>query len=286
MLWLLVAAGVYTVLSTLAGAVLGLNRPILAGGHRSMWRCSSRCRRRAGTSLIENLRLQQVYDTIYANGARHRPRADADRRRPALVRATGPGRGGHAGRPTGPARVRMMLQQLGPTYVKIGQMMASRGDVLPAEWIEELAKLQSDAAPFPWADASDHRDRARQAARGAVRVDRPRAVRRRVDRAGPSGDAARRDRGGGQGPAAADRRQDEGRPRRHPGARHGRRAAGSAWPGRSARGRWSTNSPAASSRSSTTATRRTTPSGSRMAWPGSRRSTSRSSTTSSRASAS
>ena len=47
-----------------------------------------------------------------------------------------------------------MLQQLGPTYVKIGQMAASRADLLPADWITELAKLQSEAAPFPWDDAS------------------------------------------------------------------------------------------------------------------------------------
>ena len=40
-----------------------------------------------------------------------------------------------------------MLQQLGPTYVKIGQMAASRGDILPQEWIAELSKLQSEAAP-------------------------------------------------------------------------------------------------------------------------------------------
>ena len=53
---------------------------------------------------------------------------------------------------TGPERVRAMLEQLGPTYVKIGQMMASRSDVLPATWIEELAKLQSEAAPFGWED--------------------------------------------------------------------------------------------------------------------------------------
>ena len=45
-----------------------------------------------------------------------------------------------------------MLQRLGPTYVKIGQMMASRRDVLPAEWTDELSKLQSDAAPFAYED--------------------------------------------------------------------------------------------------------------------------------------
>jgi ubiquinone biosynthesis protein len=46
-----------------------------------------------------------------------------------------------------------MLQRLGPTYVKIGQMAASRSDLLPEEWIAELSKLQSDAGPFPWEDA-------------------------------------------------------------------------------------------------------------------------------------
>jgi ubiquinone biosynthesis protein len=48
-----------------------------------------------------------------------------------------------------------MLQQLGPTYVKIGQMMASRSDILPPEWIAELATLQSDAAPFGFDDVAD-----------------------------------------------------------------------------------------------------------------------------------
>ena len=45
-----------------------------------------------------------------------------------------------------------MLEQLGPTYVKIGQMMASRADILPANWITELSKLQSEAAPFGYDD--------------------------------------------------------------------------------------------------------------------------------------
>ena len=54
--------------------------------------------------------------------------------------------------PTGPARIRLMLQQLGPTYVKIGQMAASRSDVLSPEWITELSKLQSEAAPFAYDD--------------------------------------------------------------------------------------------------------------------------------------
>jgi ubiquinone biosynthesis protein len=36
--------------------------------------------------------------------------------------------------------------------VKIGQMAASRGDILPQEWITELSKLQSEAGPFAYED--------------------------------------------------------------------------------------------------------------------------------------
>jgi len=42
-----------------------------------------------------------------------------------------------------------MLQQLGPTYVKVGQMVSSRADVLPEAWRDEMVKLQSDVPPFP-----------------------------------------------------------------------------------------------------------------------------------------
>lgn len=47
--------------------------------------------------------------------------------------------------------VRLMLQELGPTYVKIGQMAAGRSDILPESWITELEKLQDEVAPFPYA---------------------------------------------------------------------------------------------------------------------------------------
>ncbi len=48
-----------------------------------------------------------------------------------------------------PEKVRLMLQELGPTFVKLGQMAASQSNTLPPDWIEELEKLQSDVPPFP-----------------------------------------------------------------------------------------------------------------------------------------
>lgn len=45
-----------------------------------------------------------------------------------------------------PARIRRALEDLGPTFVKLGQILATRVDLFPAEWIAEFSKLQ-DAAP-------------------------------------------------------------------------------------------------------------------------------------------
>jgi ubiquinone biosynthesis protein len=48
-----------------------------------------------------------------------------------------------------PVKVRMMLEELGPTYVKMGQIVSSQSSVIPLEWETELEKLQSEVPPFP-----------------------------------------------------------------------------------------------------------------------------------------
>jgi ubiquinone biosynthesis protein len=50
---------------------------------------------------------------------------------------------------TTPVKVRLMLEELGPTYVKMGQIVSSQASVIPPEWEDELEKLQSDVPPFP-----------------------------------------------------------------------------------------------------------------------------------------
>jgi ubiquinone biosynthesis protein len=50
---------------------------------------------------------------------------------------------------TTPAKVCLMLEELGPTYVKMGQIVSSQASVIPTEWEVELEKLQSDVPPFP-----------------------------------------------------------------------------------------------------------------------------------------
>ena len=48
------------------------------------------------------------------------------------------------------ARVRMALEELGPTFVKLGQVMATRVDLFPPRWIEELEKLHAEVPPVPF----------------------------------------------------------------------------------------------------------------------------------------
>jgi ubiquinone biosynthesis protein len=49
-------------------------------------------------------------------------------------------------------RARLALEQLGPTFVKLGQMLSTREDLLPATWTDELSRLYSDVAPVPFDD--------------------------------------------------------------------------------------------------------------------------------------
>ena len=46
-----------------------------------------------------------------------------------------------------PAEVRMALEELGPTFVKMGQMLSTRPDIIPEAYIWEFQKLQDDVKP-------------------------------------------------------------------------------------------------------------------------------------------
>lgn len=45
-------------------------------------------------------------------------------------------------------RVRLMLEELGPTYIKLGQILASRDDLFGPDWTAEFSKLQDSVPPF------------------------------------------------------------------------------------------------------------------------------------------
>jgi len=49
-----------------------------------------------------------------------------------------------------PRRLRMALEELGPTFVKLGQVLSTRPDLLPPDFVAELARLQDTVPPGPW----------------------------------------------------------------------------------------------------------------------------------------
>ncbi len=52
-------------------------------------------------------------------------------------------------------RVRMALEELGPTFVKMGQILSTRPDLIPVEFIQELSKLQDEVPPFPFSQVRE-----------------------------------------------------------------------------------------------------------------------------------
>ena len=52
-------------------------------------------------------------------------------------------------------RVRQMLDELGPTFVKFGQLLSTRPDVVPPDIVFELKALQDDVTPFPFSQVEE-----------------------------------------------------------------------------------------------------------------------------------
>jgi ubiquinone biosynthesis protein len=96
-----------------------------------------------GGLLVERLRLKYVLPLWY------RLRRPFGRRphRDGLLREEG------TRQIISPPVLRSVLERLGPTYVKLGQVLSLRADLVGLELSEELSKLQSDAKPFSYEEA-------------------------------------------------------------------------------------------------------------------------------------
>lgn len=55
---------------------------------------------------------------------------------------------------SGPRKFRLMLEELGPTFIKLGQVLSSRPDLVSRAYVDELKQLQSECAPLDFADIS------------------------------------------------------------------------------------------------------------------------------------
>ena len=154
---LLVGGLVIGVVLALLDALLGINRPFIryADEHHWAWGFLLKLSGNRSNQLIANLRFQQVYDLLYSYlleiGLDRVPFVGALRGWVGQY-IYGDARTTVSGLST-PAQVRVMLQELGPTFVKFGQMISSRAEALPEEWQTEFNKLQSNVPPFPGAEA-------------------------------------------------------------------------------------------------------------------------------------
>ena len=156
-LWLLFAGLVIGVMLAILDAIFGVNRPLIkdADEYSGIWNFLIKYSGNRSNQLITNLRFQQVYDLIYQYGMEialdRVPFVSTIRQKIGKV-VYGDAQTTIAGLST-PAQVRVMLQELGPTFVKFGQMISSRAEALPPDWQVEFNKLQSNVPPFPGAEA-------------------------------------------------------------------------------------------------------------------------------------
>jgi ubiquinone biosynthesis protein len=143
------AGAVLGIVGALLENLLGLTRPIMESGDELGQR--TRPIRLAGSfpRIRESLRLQQTYNVFmrYGGDAAFDRGLIGDFRRSMQQWIWQPAQ--RVVPLSMPVKVRLMLQELGPTYIKMGQIISSQADSLPAEWREELVKLQSNVPPFP-----------------------------------------------------------------------------------------------------------------------------------------
>ena len=52
-------------------------------------------------------------------------------------------------------RLRMAFEELGPTFIKLGQILSTRPDLIPLDLVHELSKLQDNVPPFSFAEAKE-----------------------------------------------------------------------------------------------------------------------------------
>lgn len=156
-LWQLVVGGIMLGLLRIAGTgFLGLTPPVVDDHDAIHRRPTSLGFMKYSSLAEERVRLLRVRQMLQIHGidalfdgdgptARFRRRLQTWLWQPAvpLVRLEPP------------VRFRLLLQDLGPTFVKIGQIISSRSRTMPLAWQEELEKLQSDVAVFPYDQARE-----------------------------------------------------------------------------------------------------------------------------------
>ncbi len=87
------------------------------------------------SDLVEGLRIDQYLETGLKMINR-RPYAEIEKR-------------------SRPERFRLALEELGPTFIKLGQVLSTRPDLISPNYLEELAELQDNVPPFSFAEVKE-----------------------------------------------------------------------------------------------------------------------------------
>jgi ubiquinone biosynthesis protein len=102
-----------------------------------------------GTSTVQNLRRWWEVQSIFVRYGFDFLVSKADvkqLRRNGMPVAEGPAP--DISRLSTPRRLRLMLEELGPTFIKLGQVVSSQSSTIPADWLKELERLQDAVPPF------------------------------------------------------------------------------------------------------------------------------------------
>lgn len=150
LLWYAVASLIMSFLVIGTEAVLGLDIPMIANDTEGKfyWRWFGFLSGGQRNRVTESLRLGQILDIL------SRYMKDLAIERTPLMRIrlymedVLYGEGDTISNLSTPVKVRLMLQALGPTFVKFGQIVSSRPELVTPAWRVELDKLQSDVPPF------------------------------------------------------------------------------------------------------------------------------------------
>lgn len=150
LIWIFIGSVVMALVTLVMEALFGLDKPDLQNQTEGQfyWRWVGRLSSGRRNAIAENLRVSQISNIVmrYTKDIAVDASPLADFRvymQELLFRDSSA-----VESLTMPQKVRYMLEELGPTFVKFGQIMSSRVDNLPDEWQEQLDLLQSNVPPF------------------------------------------------------------------------------------------------------------------------------------------
>ncbi len=151
--WLRIVIGgvLLSIFETAIVTLTGVNQPRVMKGDpdQGYWKFIERLPVIRGSGLVESIRVSQIYNKLFMFGTDVAMSGRPPGRWRAKVYALMYQEPNPMVNLTLPEKTRILLEGLGPTWVKFGQMVASQSDSLPPEWADELTRLQSSAQPFP-----------------------------------------------------------------------------------------------------------------------------------------